>query len=62
MDCKEESYPYQVSLLQEAFAGALTELSGNVECDLFNSYIIQGLIWVQQSLGPLHCVHSIIEM
>lgn len=44
------------------FAVALNELFGNVERDLFSNYIIHSCIWVQQSLGPLYSVHSIIEM
>lgn len=34
------------------FCCALNELFGNLECDLFNEYIIPGCIWVQQALGP----------
>lgn len=44
------------------FAGALNELFANVECGSFNNYIIQGPIWAQQPLGPLHSLHNIIEM
>lgn len=57
MGCKGESYPSQISLPQVVFAGALSELFGDVDCDLFHNYIIQSCIWVQQSLDPLYSVH-----